>query len=941
MIKIFTFLSLIMLAMGLHAQSPQSPASKPPLGSREVSGIVRDNEDNPLPGAIVKLKLGTDSVSTATNEDGIFVFRNVKLATFVLSVRSIGFKPQVRKMLMNDAVARLVLDPIVLQSDSKMLNAVVVNGTPSVVYKTDTVEYRAADYKVRENATVDELLKKMEGMEVGTDGSVTHQGQQVTKARLNGKDFSGGDVAQAIQNLPADIVEKIQIVDDYGEMAARTGVKDGEPQKVLNIFTRADRSVGTTGRMVGQYGSDDRYNAQLNVQRINANQQLSFTGRLANTINGVASTGILNNDGGGRGGNSGPGISHSGSPSFGYRDQWGKKVQVVTSYRYNFRDNQSWNDSYGQRNSTRGPSNFINKGESENNSYGHNVNAQIDYTIDASNFLQITPSYSYSNQTSISNSMSDQRNWFDSGFEHQVINGERKSANKTPQYDLSALYVHMFKNKARNLSMQMSITQSDATQNGEVNNSFKYYADTTLNNLVSDSLSHLLTSRGSNRRTLKGTLSYREPISLVSSLEFTAQYSRSNYDNAALSDSVLADGSLIRLDRLSNIYDYSFTESRLSLNYRYSGQKFTFSAGARAVPYSLSGHRVNNSNDGANVGTSRNTFRVIPLLYMGYQWSRTQRLTLRYTGTPREPNFDQIQPFVDRTDPNNIVIGNPDLKPTFTHTLDLAYNNYFPNSKMNISINLNGSSIENQVASNVIQFVEQVSNNGQTTNRTINQTNYVNLNGAKSFGSRYNFSKQFGDRRYNLSLNGNVNYNYGVGYSNNQLYNTRTWRFNERFGPRLSPTDNIEINPYIAYDLTRNFNTLPNATQTEVRTTSLAIDGKFYFLKTNQFNYSAAKSFVSGYGRLGNPSPFVINAGFEREFLKRKNLVLTVNVYDILHENNFVQQTITSTGYTNTLSNTLSRYFLVGVRYNLQKWSGEPMRNGRKLQRRGDGSFTY
>lgn len=941
---LFTFISLCLMLAWASAQTRPvtvgSNQQKPPLASREISGIIRDSEDNSIPGAIVILKSEKDSLSTATNEDGIFVFRNVRLATFVISVRSMGFKPQVRKMLMNDAVPRLILDPIVMQPDSKMLNAVVVNGTPSVTYKTDTVEYRAADYKVRDNATVDELLKKMEGMEVGTDGSVTHQGLQVTKARLNGKDFSGGDVAQAIQNLPADIVEKIQVVDDYGEMASRTGVKDGEPQKVLNIYTRADRSVGITGRVVGQYGSDDRYNAQVNVQRINANQQITLIGRLANTVNGVASTGLGNSGGRGNGGG-GPGVSHSGSPSFSYRDQWGKKIQVNTSYRYNFRDNESWNNSYGQRNSTRGPSNFINKGEAQNNSDGHNLNAQIDYTINPSNFLQITPSYSYSKQTSASNSMSDQRNWYNTGFEHQVISGLRSSVNKTPQYELSALYVHIFKNKARNFSLQFNVSQSDARQNGEVNNTFQYYADTTLNNLVSDSLSHLLTTRNSKRTTLKGSLSYREPLSTVSSLEFTAQISRSKYDNQALSDSVLADGRQVTLDRLSNIYEYSFTQSRLALNYRYSGKKFNLSAGARAVPYNLSGQRVNNSNDGANVSSSRSTLRVIPLLHMEYKWSSTQRMNLRYTGTPSEPSFDQIQPFTDRTDPNNIVIGNPDLKPTFTHALDLSYNNYFPNSRMNLSINLNASSIENQVSSNIVQIVEQVSNDGQTTNRTINQTNYVNLNGAYSLGSRYNFSKQLFDRRYTLALNGSAGYNYGVGYSNNQLYNTRTWRFNERFGPRLNPTDNIEINPYIGFDLTRNFNSLPNATQTEVRTTSLAIDGRFYFLKRNQLNYHATKSYVDGYGNLGNPSPLVINLGYEREFLKRKNLVFTFNVYDILHQNNFIQQSITATGYTNTLSNTLSRYFLAGVRYNLQKWGGTPMRNGRQLQRRGDGSFMY
>jgi len=191
----------------------------------------------------------TDTVRSATNADGIFVLKDVKSAVFVLTITSLGYQTSTRKYLQNDALKKLVLDPIILKSQANVLAEVKINGKPSIVYKTDTVEYKASDYKVRENATVDELLKKMEGMEVGSDGTLTHQGQQVTKARLNGKDYAGGNVAQAIQNLPADIVEKVQIVDDYGDEAARTGVKDGPPQKVLNITTKADRSVGNVGRI--------------------------------------------------------------------------------------------------------------------------------------------------------------------------------------------------------------------------------------------------------------------------------------------------------------------------------------------------------------------------------------------------------------------------------------------------------------------------------------------------------------------------------------------------------------------------------------------------------------------------------------------------------------------------------------------------------------------
>ncbi|MFD2144527.1 carboxypeptidase regulatory-like domain-containing protein [Mucilaginibacter antarcticus] len=327
---------------GIRPQQPTTPvAVAAPLASRDVSGVIKDEKGETIVGASVILKSPKDTITVGTNEDGVFIFKGVKGNTFNVTVNNLGTLPFVQKYAFSDTKKNVVLDPITLKTNAKELGLVTINGTPSIVYKTDTVEYRASDYKVRENATVDELLKKMEGMEVGTDGSLVHQGTEVVRAKLNGKEYSGGSVAQAIQNLPADIVEKIQIVDDYGDQAARTGVKEGEPSKILNITTRADKSVGTTARITGQYGSAGRYNGQIFAQRINANQQIGIIGNIRNTVLGVASTGAGGgiggggNGGGGNGGNGGGGgggggngasggVTHSGSPSVNYRDQWGK-----------------------------------------------------------------------------------------------------------------------------------------------------------------------------------------------------------------------------------------------------------------------------------------------------------------------------------------------------------------------------------------------------------------------------------------------------------------------------------------------------------------------------------------------------------------------------------------------------------------------------------------
>lgn len=972
--KLFTIVGFILLSLQLFAQRedrqdrmpqpPQRPTVLPPLAKRDVSGIIKDESGQTVIGALVTLKSKTDTINGATNADGIFIFKGVKQNAFNITVKNLGSKTFVQKYAFSDTKKNVVLNPITLKNDSKQLDLVTINGTPSVVYKEDTVEYRASDYKVRENATVDELLKKMEGMEVGTDGSLTHQGQEVTKAKLNGKEYAGGSVAQAIQNLPADIVEKIQIVDDYGDQAARTGVKDGDPQKILNITTRADRSVGTTGRITGQYGSAGRYNSQLFLQRINANQQIGIIGNLRNTVLGVASTGLqggATNDGGGGsgggnnargGGGNGAsgGTTHSGSPSFNYRDQWSKNVQVVSSYAYNFNNNNSLNDQYGTRYSTRGNTDFVIKSNSESDSKSHNARFEMDVNLDSTNYLQLTPNFSYSNSTSVNNSYSDNINHYQN-LEHQIVNGVNSSLNSTNSYGITAFYLHLFKKPKRNFSAQFSATRSDNKTNGEQNTDFKNYLDSTQNTVIKDSIAHVLTNRTNTTSTFAGSLTYVEPISKMAVLEFSANISRRNNSSISLQDTVSKNGTIYPVARYSSIYDYNVTDTRGTVSYRYNGTKLTLSLGASAVPFNLSGTKLN-SAVGANTETSISNFRIIPAFRLAYAWTRTERFTLNYNGRNQEPSFTQIQPFTDISNPNNTVIGNPNLKPSFTHTLNAQYNNYFANSKFNISFGIVASEIENSIAQNTIQDSVLIYTNPVTNKnsyRTIYETHYLNIQGSKNIVGRYSISKQSNDRAVNLALNGNVTYSYQPAMSNSIVYHQTTWRFDERFGPRITPNENVEINPFIGYDVSRSFTSLipkkvsatnPTPNFSELNTASFGLQGRMYFFKTWQINYDATKKYITGISG-GNTTPLIINAGFEKEFFEKRNLVFTFNVYDLLHQNNYLQQTVTSSGVTNTISNTLSRYFMVGLRLNLQKWSGTPQRNGRNMNRRGDGSFIY
>jgi hypothetical protein len=940
------FLLLTSFAKTLYAQTPQK-APPAQLPTREISGIVKDTTDVGIPYATVKLTSDKDTLTVGTNADGIFVFKNVKSASYTLNIKSIGYKSLLGKYKQNDAVPRIVMDPIVLKAELNTLNEVVINGAPSITYKTDTVEYRAKDYIVRENATVDELLKKMEGMEVGTDGSLIHQGTAVTKAKINGKTYLGGDVASAIQNLPAEIVDKIQVVDDYGDQAARTGIKDGDPEKILNIVTRADKSVGNTANIQAGAGNNERYEGSVFATRLNANQTIGINARLNNTINGVANSGSNGSNGGGGGGRGGSGgggssggsggTTTSGNSAFSFRDQLSKKVKVNANYRYSFNNVNTLNSSESLRfvpveviPSTI-PRTYITQpllvnsdSEGNNDSKTHNFDFELEADLDSNNYIRFSPTINYTSAITSSKSNSIQK-----GAVYQNAISSNTGLNVRPRFEGVLFYQHIFSNKRRNLSFQINLNSTNQESESDRNqNTIEYNGATDV--VKKQLLTHRLVERNNLQSTYRASLTYVEPINAKSQFEFNGQVNRNSYDNEAITSDILSGGNFAPVDSLSNIYDYSFTQSRIALNYRYginNASKVRFSLGLTGVPALLSGTKVS-----LGTSTNRTSFNLIPIARFQYLWSRQHSVQINYSGNATEPTFDQIQPVRDLSNPQSPVIGNPNLKATFNHSVNTEYNNYIANSKLNYSIKMNATFIDNSVIRNSVPIIQD--------GVTAYETRFVNASGVYRVGGNYSISKQLANRKYNLSLNGSVNHNHNVAMARDILYTTSSWNMNNRFGPRINPNEWIEINPNVGYSFIKSNTTQVGAIGNLTKTLSFNIEGKFIAWQSWIIGYSASKNFVSGISANVTSNPFVANSYLQKEFMKRR-ATLTLQAFDIFNQNNFVARTNSDDGgYTDTKTNALSRYFMLRASIRLQKWTGVQPKNGRQMMRRGDGSFN-
>ena len=932
--KCLISLILIIATAPIFAQTNNKPV--PPIPSRQVSGIVRDSLGETIIGAAVTLTSVADTLRTSTNSDGIFVFKGVKSWVFSLKVGSLGYVTKVIAGKYNDATARLTLDPIVLKPDSKILNEVIVNGTPSIVYKTDTVEYKASDYVVRQGATVDELIQKMEGFEVANDGSVSVNGTAITKARLNGKDIYGGDVATAIQNLPAEIVEKIQVVDDYGNTAARTGIKDGDPTKVLNITTRTDKSIGNMARLNGGLGTLDQLEGSANITRINKNQTLTANGTFTKTPNGIAGGGAsvgrlggASNRGGrsgaGNGGNTNAsgGTNTNAQPSFTYRDKYGKKVEILANYAFRYNNSNTITSSNSETFSTLGTT-FANRDAINNgDSKSHNITFELEYNIDSANFLQFSPNISLNSSGSNNSSTTLQ-----TGLIHQDQKNMNNSNNSRPNFGGTIAYQHVWlKNTARSFSVEATAGQQKNNSGTEQNNNIIYYQSNS-DNVLKDSLIHRYISTDNLQNSYRASVTYAEPLSPLSRLELNSNIEYRGYDNSRLTSKLDNANNQTLIDSLSNIFEYSFTQYRNSLNYKYGNNNSTygFSLGLTAVSTSLVGTK-------ASLGTSTNQkyFKLIPIARFQVKFSTTHKLSINYSGRATEPDFNQIQPVRDVSNPQNPIVGNPDLKVAFNHSINTQYSNYIANSKLNYDLRLRSSFTENQVSNNTVQIRD-------VYNSLKNETRYVNINGNKTHNAEYTVSKQMSDRKYSLAFSGNIENATRVSMSNNEMNTAETWGFKESFGPKINPTKWLEINPYVSYDYNKTNYSLPRSTDVEQKIWAISLDGNIYFLKNFQFGYALSKNYVSGIGNNVTNNPFIINTMLQMKVFKNKGS-LQLRAYDLLNQNNFINRTISANAITETITNPNSRYVMLNLSMNLQKWTGAAANNGRNVIRRGDGSF--
>ncbi|MFD0764278.1 outer membrane beta-barrel protein [Mucilaginibacter lutimaris] len=900
--------------------------------SRDVNGTVTDTLGH-VAGVTVKLTSAADSIVVGSDLNGKFHFPQVKSKNFKITVSGLGYQMFTRRYVMDNDTKPIQLAPIKLTIQVNKLNGVTITAAAvPIVIKEDTVEYNASAYKVREGSQVEDLIKKMPGITVDKDGNVTAHGKQVTKVRVNGKNYFSGDVQTATQNLPADIVENIQVIDDYGDQANLTGIKTGEPEKILNITIQKGKRTGKFGQATVGAGNNDRYIAKLSANAFKEDRQVSVIGTWNNTNTNSFNLGS-GGGGGGRGGRNGGGGGDAGGVStangittnrslgFNYRDEWGKKITAYGSYSFADRDRLTTSTSQQQITFPTGV--IVNNDNSvgKTNNINHRLDFNLEYRIDTANYLKINPSYSYNSSNSSNTDVfnNTRRNIEINGNELTLTNGN------SPSGGLSVLFNHKFKKKGRNFSINggYNFSKNDQDQ-------YEQYI-TEPQDPTTPPYQQIYTNNSSKRANV--SLSYTEPIGKTTYLEANYAYNYSNTDNNRLNyriDSTTKAQTFI--DSLSTVYNYQFITNRFGLNIRGIGTKYNYTVGLAVQPATLNGQS-------RNFKTSTSTFNYIPTARFIYNFKKNHSLSVNYTGTNNQPSFTQLQLQPDFSNPQNRIYGNPDLKPEFTNNISLRYNQFDLASGNSLFTNLSFSTTQNKIVTSTRPLI------GADSNRLAQETRYLNTSGYYSANGNYAFSKPFANRKFTVTLNGGANFNNNINFTTNELTGelqrnlAKNWVFNQGAKIRIDIDSLMDTEISGNYSINKTHNSIPTFLSSDAKTWTLGLDGRNYFFYNLVLGYNLTQTFNSGFSSTVKANPTLLSTYVEYQFLKNHLAALRLQAFDLFNQNTGITRSVSGNQIIDTRTNRLGRYFMLSFTMRLQKFAGrQGGRNGGGGGRRGRGS---
>lgn len=904
-----------------------------------LSGKITDENKQGAIGTSVILLNTKDSTlvkGTTTDLDGNFIIEQIQgNQSYILKILSLGYKSTFKSVtLQNES---LNLGEINLKQSATNLKEVTVEAKQTIATQQgDTSSFNANAFKVNKDANAEDLVTKMPGVTV-VDGKVQAQGEDVKQVLVDGKQFFGDDASAVLKNLPAEVIDKVQVFDKKSDQSQFTGFDDGNAQKTINIVTKPQFRNGTFGRVYGGYGYEDKYKAgavfnyfkdkrrlTILAQSNNINEQNFSSEDLAGVISSSGGSGGRGR--GGRGGQGGPsqnnsdnflvntlnGINTTSSFGLNYSDKWSKKTEVNGSYFFNWTNNNSLSSLRQQY--IIGSNNGLiysedNTAKSDN--LNNRLNLKIEHKLDSLNSFVFQPRLSFQNNETQKNLLGDNKR-----SDATVSDIQNKSTSNLFSYNISLplLYRHSFLKKGRTLSVNVTPTLNKTNGNNTLFTLNNYY-----NSIFTADTIDQEANSFKNGTTIRSSIDYTEPLNKMNfllvnySTTYTDNYSsKRTYDYNSLLNNYSDLDSV-----LTNVFGNTYQSHAGSLGYRFQKEKLNFSVtGAYQWAELSKEQEIPTTYKMAKVFES-----VLPSAQFQYKFSQKKNLRIFYRTSNNAPSIDQLQEVINNSNSLQLSTGNPDLKQDFQNNLIIRYSGVNTDKATSFFFLVGGNYSNNYIGnSTLIANQDTVVYNNIFLQKGSQIVRPVNIDGYYSLRSFINYTFPLSKIKTNLSFNISGNYNNVPGIINEEINYAKT--ATGSLGLVLS--SNISEKFDFTISSNSSYSNIYNTLQTNSDNTYFQQNSR---LKINlnpwkglilQTEY--ANMYYNGLSSSFNQNISLWNAAIGYKFMKNKQADIRLVVYDILNQNNNIQRTNTDSYIQDSQTNALNRYYMIVFTYNFRKY---------------------
>lgn len=849
-----------------------------------VQGAVYDGKTREvIPSTSIRI-LSVDSVyiqGTATDEKGKFKMP-ISVGNYILEASFIGYKTFLQNFNISPINSSYISDTIFLQEAEYMLKAAVIEAkVPDIVVKGDTIEYTAGAYSSQESDMLQDIIQNIPGIEIDANGNITANGKPVKKILVDGKEFFGNDIPMALSNLPANMIKKLQLYKEASEESKITGFKDKDPDQVINLVVKDELKQSIFGDIKAGYGSNDKYANKATVNYMRNENQISLVGEMNNVNDNDYSVGMDN------------GIDKNKNIGVSAQIKSSEKLKLGGSLRYFNNENQMDTKTNTQTFITSGnrfsENNMSTISKRENLNFSLNMEWRPDSltTIYARSYAGLNNSNSNNTSTNLS-----------FVAEGDTTSSQSVSKSKGNGYNINSYLTigRKLNNKGRTVSLSLNSSMRNDDSDGS-NYSRTIYSDGTADKII-DQLSN--TESRTNSYNL--SLSYVEPMGKDRRLQFV--YSINNNDSDR-------DRNVWKKDGNGNyaIIDTAYTRKtknkyvnqNIGLNFQATKEKYDYTIGFNISPsYSRSKTGI---GDSIIDNLKQNVVNYSPTLNFSYKPNDNTNLDFNYSGSTSQPNISQLSADTVIVSAMSKYYGNPNLKPSFSHNINV----YYQKSNYETSRFLLISGGFNYTSNNVVNY-SIIDEKGNSTNT------YRNVNGNMGANLSLMYDTPLKNKKFSINNTSYISYYKNIGFSNGDKSITNNVVLNEGINGKFKSSKfETNLTASISYNMTRN----NLAGEEDRNTTTYGL--KHFVLWKLPYDFSIQSrlnyTYYSGYGDDFKKSEILWNASVDKKFLKNKKGTLRLQFFDILNDRNNIQRYVSGNYMSDSRSNTVNRYFMLSFSY--------------------------